>query len=100
MEKNLEIIGGGGIQCDNCDWVDATIPVKDMEGWINLPCPKCGSNLLTIEDYNGMIMFLAAVDIVNEMDLSHLKEPGEQPTMHSVSFHNGLTIGEIDNGKQ
>lgn len=59
---------GGGIKCDNpeCDFADETIKVEDYIDWLNKPCPKCGSNLLTKEDYDNVYMLLSLVDIVNE----------------------------------
>lgn len=41
-----------GIQCDNedCDFVDDTASFEEYEKWLNKPCPKCGYNLLTLEN--------------------------------------------------
>ncbi len=62
----LEAVGGG-LKCDNpeCDWIDMSIPVKDYKKWINAPCPKCGSNLLTEQDYKLSRMIHGLVKIVN-----------------------------------
>ena len=42
-----------GIKCDNpnCDFMDMSVKFEDYESWLNKPCPKCGSNLLTDKDY-------------------------------------------------
>lgn len=42
-----------GIKCDNpsCDFIDMSVKFEDYEEWLNKPCPKCGSNLLTDKDY-------------------------------------------------
>ena len=41
-----------GIKCDACpDYYDTTVNVKEYKDWVNKPCPKCGSNLLTEADY-------------------------------------------------
>ena len=38
-----------GIKCDSltCDYYDNNVHVNGYEDWLNKPCPKCGSNLLT-----------------------------------------------------
>jgi hypothetical protein len=41
-----------GIKCDNCDYADMEVPFSDYTNWINKPCPKCGENLLTQQDYD------------------------------------------------
>lgn len=42
-----------GIQCDNknCDFIDKSVKMEEYDEWLNKPCPKCGANLLTEEDY-------------------------------------------------
>lgn len=42
-----------GLKCDNpsCDYKDDAIDSEDYAKWIGCPCPKCGENLLTVEDY-------------------------------------------------
>ena len=58
-----------GIGCDNkfCDFVDANVTVKGLKDWLNKPCPKCGSNLLTEEDYNRSQKMLDAYNIAQQM---------------------------------
>jgi len=47
-----------GIKCDNpdCDFVDDSVTWDDYDKtvseWLNRPCPKCGTNLLTQESTN------------------------------------------------
>jgi predicted nucleic-acid-binding Zn-ribbon protein len=43
----------GGIKCDNktCDYHLDEVKFKNYDVWVNRPCPKCGSNLLTERDY-------------------------------------------------
>lgn len=42
-----------GIKCDNeeCGWKDPTVPYEDYPKYIDKPCPCCGANLLTRQDY-------------------------------------------------
>lgn len=44
----------GGIKCDNkdCGYRDDSIVFDQYRDFINKPCPKCGENLLTQEDFD------------------------------------------------
>lgn len=65
----------GGLKCDktSCDYVDVSIKLEQYESYINEPCPKCGSPLLTQEDYNQVQHILSVVNLVNS-----LPEPTEE----------------------
>lgn len=65
---NVEI-KSHGLKCDNeaCDWKDETISTDDYSEWINRPCPKCGENLLTLEDYENAEMAIMAAKLLNTM---------------------------------
>lgn len=58
-----------GIQCDNseCDFTDDTVKVADYQQWLNKPCPKCGSNLLTEEDMEAVKMITEIANSINEI---------------------------------
>lgn len=47
-----------GIKCDNstCGFKDDTVKFEEYEQWLNKPCPKCGANLLTEEDYASTLI--------------------------------------------
>ena len=47
-----------GLKCDTpgCGYIDMTIPRKDYEKWIGKPCPVCGGQLLTQEDYDAVVL--------------------------------------------
>lgn len=49
MKDVLEI---KGIKCDNdsCDYEDHSVTKHQYKEYLNKPCPKCGSNLLTEAD--------------------------------------------------
>lgn len=68
MKKALEM-NIGGIKCDNpnCDFNDMTVKVDDYESWLNKPCPKCGENLLTENDYKNTLFLLKMVEVANEI---------------------------------
>lgn len=50
-----------GIKCDYCDWRDNKILYEDYPMYVNKPCPKCGHNLLTKQDYRfcKVVVFLS-----------------------------------------
>lgn len=56
-----------GIKCDNpeCDYEDMEADF-DMEKFHNAPCPKCGANLFTDEDYNKMKFMLELAGVINK----------------------------------
>ncbi len=68
MTENVEIISGG-LKCDNpkCDWRDDTIAVDTYAQWVDKPCPKCGENLLTEEDYRNAQTLLSVAHLMNSM---------------------------------
>ncbi len=67
MDDTALKMTGGGLKCDNpdCDWIDMSIPIKDYKKWINAPCPKCGSNLLTKQDYKMVKVLNGLVRVIN-----------------------------------
>lgn len=86
---NIEITKSG-IQCDNpsCDYNDADIEVtKDI---IDTPCPKCGENLLTEEDYYIYEHFLLNVDFINSLPAHELNELAE------ILMEGNPELGEVE----
>jgi hypothetical protein len=67
--------GNAGLKCDNpkCDWSDQTILDSEARKWINAPCPKCGENLLTLEDYNNFEAMMSAIELMNSFSLEDLE---------------------------
>lgn len=71
--KNRKIIHSGYqeniVECDNCDYVVPN-PTKDpyVDGieYVNKPCPQCGYNLLTKEDYNQYKVMMKMIDKINK----------------------------------
>mgnify|MGYP003390741239 FL=1 len=76
--KNVEL-EGSGLKCDNknCDWHDKSISFSDYKKWLNAPCPKCGENVLTEQDYKNSEALRKAVDIVNAMSPEELEQLNE-----------------------
>ena len=44
----------GGIKCDNphCNYKDMSVKYEEYPDYLNKPCPICGWNLLTQQDYD------------------------------------------------
>ncbi|MNB94637.1 hypothetical protein D3C81_428280 [compost metagenome] len=56
-----------GIKCDTegCDFKDETVSLEDYSQWLNKPCPKCGGNLLTEEDYKNVNDLIALTSMLS-----------------------------------
>lgn len=85
MTKMNNGIVGGGIKCDNvnCDFVDETVLISDYKEWLNKPCPKCGCNLLTQEDYDAVMLIM---DICNEIPEEY-NVSGDENDVHKITFN-------------
>lgn len=73
-----------GLECDNCDWSDETIPMSDYQSWINAPCPKCGENLLTQEDYDLTDDMKKITNIINALSEDQLEELAKGKTNEEI----------------
>ena len=72
MKNMLEI---KGIKCDaeGCNYRDDTVNVDDYSEYLNTPCPVCGANLLTQEDFDTVARLFEMVDVLKGMGLSGKK---------------------------
>lgn len=73
----------GGIKCDNkeCDFKDMDVLFDHYDKWLNKPCPKCGSNLLTQQDFDTIKVLMDITAIVNEC----MPEVGEDEDLFKMS---------------
>jgi uncharacterized paraquat-inducible protein A len=111
-QKHIEE-AGSGIVCDNpkCDYEDMTVSHKDLDQWLNKPCPKCGENLLTEEDFKDHAKLMATVNLLNSMSEEQLEEFGKlldidmkidenasSEKRKTVQFHvhNGINVKVIE----
>lgn len=85
----------GGIKCDVCDYVDMTVKVQEYPEWLNKPCPKCGANLLTEEDFNNVQAMLQLTSMFNQI---FPKQEGEETVKVSAKM-NGTGAIEFQWGK-
>jgi len=88
----------GGIKCDNkeCDFKDMSVLFENYDKWLNKPCPKCGSNLLTEQDYDTVRIIMDIAGIINEVMPEALED--EELFKMSVEFNGtgGATFSEIE----
>lgn len=66
-----ELVNVKGLKCDNpeYDYVDNDIPFEDYPNWIDQPYPKCGSNLLTQQDYDATVFLFEKAKILKEIPI-------------------------------
>jgi HPt (histidine-containing phosphotransfer) domain-containing protein len=90
--SNFEIQSMGYIQCDNpgCGYESPTetTSLEHLKEQIGTPCPKCGSNLLTQEDYDDTAKTFEYLNILNEMSPEELQE-----------FNDALLAGDDEGAK-
>ena len=82
-----------GIKCDNpkCDFKDMSVKLENYNEWVNKPCPKCGENLLTQEDFDNTMMLISLIDSINEI----LSERNENDKIVTASVEMNGT-GDMD----
>ena len=78
---------GLGVHCDHCGWEQAVEKID--RSWVDKPCPKCGANLMTEEDYLKSEFMMTAIEAINKMELPPELAQGER-------FITRLSNGEID----
>jgi len=56
--KKWWIDGGNSVKCDalGCDWKHENLDLNYLQFWLNVPCPKCGSNVLTEKDIKNILI--------------------------------------------
>ena len=85
-----------GIKCDNpnCDFEDMNVSSSDYDKWVNKPCPKCGQNLLTEEDYRNTLFLMEITKIANKI-YPQMKD--DEPIASMKIEMNGTGDMKIDN---
>ena len=67
-----------GIKCDNteCDYIDTTVKFQDLEKWIDVPCPKCKTNLLPRDDFNFAVFGPSTEEDISKLIDEELAKEG------------------------
>jgi len=100
MEKNIEITESG-LQCDNtqCDWTDESVMFDDYKQWLNKPCPKCGQNVLTEEDYTNAEILRNTINAINALspeDLAIIQSSININTLKENKLFKDVNIDELE----
>jgi hypothetical protein len=111
MEKQPNVVvSSGGVKCDNksCDYIDKTATVERYSEYLNKPCPKCGENLLTEEDYKLAQQLNALANFINSLSQEQIQELNKAQGVEvdpelankkvSVTFnaHDSISIEKIE----
>ncbi len=102
MRKLIEITQETLIQCDNplCDYVikNETKDINaDISMYINKPCPKCGENLLTEEDYHTSKKLLKYVNFMNKwFSWTTIFSRSKENSKVEMHVHDGIKIKHKD----
>lgn len=104
MEKNIEMVESG-LVCDNaaCDWIDPTVTFDNFKEWLNRPCPKCGENLLTQQDFDNATAVHVATSMINGLTAEQLTEmarimglpetdPNDPPVRMEINTHKTIKV--------
>jgi predicted RNA-binding Zn-ribbon protein involved in translation (DUF1610 family) len=83
----------GRLHCDECGY-DLECKQPFTANLIGTPCPECGANMLTRQDYERTIKMFAAVDWINRWFgwLFGTETPPKDALKVWVKNHNGETI--------
>ena len=102
MRKLIEKQQGSLVTCDNpkCDY---TVPYTDATEkylvlYIDKPCPKCGENLLTMEDYLQHQNLMKYVNFINRwfswITLFYSKKRLNKSNSVRVHIHDGVKFSQ------
>ena len=86
------------IKCDNelCDYSHGGADYNTCETLIDTPCPKCGSNLLTLEDYRhlleSLMTFYLAKHMMSKEELLSIYQEGANIEVWQATTHNGVNF--------
>ena len=88
------------IECDNpeCDYTIKNMtgnPSEDIMQFVNKPCPMCGENLLTEEDYLQSEKTMQFINWINKW-FSWLTVfiPSKKEQVFEIHINNGVKISE------
>ena len=102
MRKLIEKQQKSLVTCDNpnCDY---TVPYTDATEkylvlFIDKPCPKCGENLLTMEDYLQHQNLIKVINFINRcfswITLFYSKKRLAKSSSVCVHVHNGVKVSQ------
>lgn len=86
-----------GVQCDNpkCDFKDESVGFDRVIEYLNKPCPKCGANLLTEEDYLNLQIAIATFNLIKANNPEVATLDRNKPYYKiEVETHKKIKLGE------
>lgn len=99
--KLIEIRQQNEVECDNpkCDFVvpnKTGIPNPDSQEWLDRPCPKCGQNLLTFQDWYQFRKMMKIINFINKwfgwLSILRWGRNGKSETKATMKVHKGVKI--------
>jgi len=96
MEKLIEVSQKDLVVCDNSE-CNYKVPFENNNHqliyYINKPCPACGENLLTKDDYLNSLRIEKAIEFINKW-FSWLTIFNSKKNIHkaTVKVHRGIQI--------
>lgn len=100
--KLIEMEQENLVECDNprCDFKvknESGDPYVNIDEYLNVPCPKCGENLLTEEDLHNYTKFIRMVKWWNKwFSWTLFLFPRKNTTEGTVHIHKNPTIKAND----
>lgn len=78
ISHNVVDLRTNGLICDNenCDWKDTSITFEEFNNWVKAPCPKCGQEVLSVQDFKNTVIAHTVVHIFNSMTVDQLESFG------------------------
>lgn len=105
MRKLIERQQISIITCDNpnCDYTEPYTDETDLALFIDKPCPKCGEQLLTPEDYLLHKKLTKNINFINRwfswITIFYPKKRLDNSDSVRVHIHDGITVSKNKNNK-
>ena len=75
---------------------DKKIKSVNYENWIDAPCPKCGENLLTKEDFVNIRTLEMVVALTNSMTEEQINELTKKIDYKKIEFIKGISDEDLN----
>lgn len=85
-----------------CDTIDCGFVIKnenktvdvDIKEYLNMPCPRCGANLLTQKDYDDSEKVRKAIEWINKWFgwISFFSRKKKMKVVGEIKTHKGINI--------
>lgn len=103
MRKLITVPQENIIKCDNpkCGLnILSQFNENNLKKFINVACPKCGENLLTIEDYTNAIITIKTIKTIKFLNkwfswLTIFNPKGKNLIKAEINTHKGINIKKL-----